>query len=75
MISIEGLTDRQRAICELLWSCSDLDSVRTLVAALPARDSRDAESIITVMVQDSLEEAEGLDHYRDHCDQLIQRLR
>jgi len=64
MITIEGLTQRQKAICELLWSCSDLDSVRTLVAALPKRDAQDAQSIVALMTQDSIEQELGLDQYQ-----------
>ena len=64
MITIEGLTHRQKSICELLWSCTDLDSVRTLVAALPKRDAQDAQSIVTLMTQDSIELELGLDQYQ-----------
>jgi hypothetical protein len=64
MITIEGLTARQKSICELLWSCTDLDSVRTLVAALPKRDAQDAQSIVALMTQDSIELELGLDQYR-----------
>jgi hypothetical protein len=64
MITIDGLTQRQKAICELLWSCSDLDSVRTLVSALPKRDAQDAQTIVTLMTQDSIELELGLDQYK-----------
>jgi hypothetical protein len=64
MITIEGLTQRQKSICELLWSCSDLDSVRTLVSALPLRDAQDAQSIVALMTQDSIELELGLAQYQ-----------
>jgi hypothetical protein len=71
MITIDGLTSRQKSICELLWSCTDLDSVRTLVSALPLRDRQDAQSIVTVMTQDSIESELGLDQYRSQAQQAI----
>ena len=71
MITIDGLTHRQKSICELLWSCTDLDSVRTLVSALPLRDRQDAQSIVTVMTQDSIESELGLDQYRSQAQQAI----
>jgi hypothetical protein len=71
MITIDGLTQRQKAICELLWSCSDLDSVRTLVSALPKRDAQDAQTIVTLMTQDSIEQDVGLDQYREQAQLAI----
>jgi hypothetical protein len=75
MITIDGLTSRQKSICELLWSCTDLDSVRTLVSALPLRDRQDAQSIIALMTQDSIESELGLDQYRSAADQAIAQAR
>jgi hypothetical protein len=75
MITIDGLTQRQKSICELLWSCTDLDSVRTLVSALPLRDALDAQSIVTVMTQDSIEEELGLDQYRAAAQAAITQAR
>jgi hypothetical protein len=71
MITIDGLTSRQKSICELLWSCTTLDSVRTLVAALPLRDRQDAQSIVTVMTQDSIEQDVGLDQYAAQAQAVI----
>ena len=75
MITIDGLTARQKSICELLWSCTDLDSVRTLVSALPLRDRQDAQSIVTVMTQDSIEQELGLDQYRAAAQAVIAQAR
>jgi hypothetical protein len=71
MITIDGLTSRQKSICELLWSCTTLDSVRTLVAALPLRDRQDAQTIVTLMTQDSIEQDGGLDQYRAQAQAVI----
>ena len=71
MITIDGLTQRQKSICELLWSCTDLDSVRTLVSALPLRDRQDAQTIVALMTQDSIEEELGLEEYSVHAQMAI----
>ena len=75
MITIDGLTARQKSICELLWSCTTLDSVRTLVSALPLRDRQDAQSIVTVMTQDSIEQELGLDQYKSAAELAITQAR
>jgi hypothetical protein len=75
MITIDGLTARQKSICELLWSCTDLDSVRTLVSALPLRDRQDAQTIVTLMTQDSIELELGLEQYKAHAQAVIAQAR
>jgi hypothetical protein len=75
MITIDGLTARQKSICELLWSCTDLDSVRTLVSALPKRDAQDAQTIVALMTQDSIELELGLEQYRTAAQQAIAQAR
>lgn len=60
MITITGLTDRQRTLMDLLWTCSSLEQVRELIAALPTRrDQQDAESLIDVLTWESIEQELG----------------
>jgi hypothetical protein len=57
MITISGLTTRQKTIMDLLWTCKDLEQVNTFIRALPTvADQRDAQSLIVIATQESLEE-------------------
>lgn len=66
MITISGLTDRQKNIMDLLWGCQDLDQVQTLIQALPTQqDRQDAHSLIKIATWESIEQELGLEEYRD----------
>ena len=75
MITIQGLTERQRAIAELLWTCNSQEDLDTLVRALPKASRADAESLITVILQESLEEDGHLDRYLESAQEVIDRVR
>ena len=64
MITITGLTARQKQVIDLLWNCTTLEQARALVAALPTeRDRADAGSLLLMVGWDCVELEEGLDQY------------
>lgn len=76
MITINGLTARQKNIMDLLWGCETIEQVHTLVEALPTtRDKQDAQSLILIATWDTIEEDMGLDEYSDQASNIISRCR
>lgn len=74
MITINGLTQRQKSIMDLLWGCETLEQVQTMIRALPTqRDQWDALSLIEIATQDSIEEEQGLDSYEAQALDIIHR--
>lgn len=74
MITISGLTDRQKSIMELLWSCSDIEQVRTLIQSLPTKqDQCDAESLVHIATWETLELEGVLDQFKESADAAIRR--
>ena len=72
MIRIENLTQRQRQIMDLLWSCKDMDQLKTLVNALPEhRDRLDAWSLVQIAQWESIEQECGLDRYETDAKNII----
>jgi len=60
MITIHGLTDRQRGIMDLLWNCNDLEQIQTLIQALPSKqDQYDARSLVLIATVESIEQELG----------------
>lgn len=55
MIEIHGLTGRQRMLCDLMWSCSELSELDSLISSLPREDQRDCESLKIIIVHEALE--------------------
>jgi len=75
-INIQGLTDRQRQLCDLMWSCRDLEQVRALIRALPTvEDQQQAETLMQVIIHESLEDQGGLNDYAEHAAGVVDRVR
>ena len=65
MITIHGLTERQRGIMDLLWNCSDIEQIQTLIQALPSKqDQYDARSLVLIATVESIEQELG---YSKEC--------
>jgi hypothetical protein len=76
MITITGLTDRQKSIMDLLWGCQDLEQLRALIQGLPTvRDRIDAQGLIWIAQTESLELEQGLEEYRDAANTAINSAR
>ncbi len=66
MISIQGLTNRQKSIMDMLWSMDSMDKVNAFIKALPTRqDQMDAATLIQIAVEETIEQEQGLDDYAD----------
>lgn len=54
MITIQGLTARQKKLAQLLWSVQDVEQYRVVMQSLQGRDRTDAQAITEIMVQEFL---------------------
>jgi hypothetical protein len=60
MITITGLTGRQKGIMDLLWNCRDLAQIQLFIKSLPTKaDQYDALSLVTIATQESIEQELG----------------
>jgi hypothetical protein len=48
-IQIEGLNNRQRALCDIIWACESQEQVLTFVRSLPQQQKREAEVMVEMM--------------------------
>ena len=64
MITIAGLTTKQKALMDVMWSMTDMANVTAFVKSLPKRDAQDCMSLITIATHESIEEDGGLDEYK-----------
>jgi hypothetical protein len=59
-----------------MWSCSDLKQVQGLIRALPTlEDQQQAETLMQVMIQESLEQQGAMDDYDQDAVDVIDRVR
>ena len=76
MITIQGLTVRQQQLCELMWACRDIEQVRALIRALPTlQDRQSAETLMLLIVHETLEDEGGLNDYAEDAVGVIDRVR
>jgi len=57
-IHIEGLTDRQRAIADVLWMMNGKDAVLGFIRSLEADTRKDAMVVLNMMVAAVMDEIE-----------------
>jgi len=75
MITIEGLTKKQRAIMEILWNCDSLDQAELFIKSMPThRDRCDAHSLMMLALYETLEEKDGLDEWEEMAKEWIATL-
>jgi hypothetical protein len=58
MITLEGLTQQQVQIAEMLWKCNSLEDVDRLVRNMPDTYRKDAMVLKELMIAASLDDVE-----------------
>ena len=71
-ITLQGLTQQQYQLAELLWNCDTQQDVELLKRSLPATHQRDAETIHQLMIAAVMD---GYDDITDDVRAVIDRLR
>jgi hypothetical protein len=71
MISIAGLTPKQRALMTVMWDMDSMDKVQSFIRTLSPQDARDAHSLLQVAIWESIEQEDGLDAYKDQAAGII----
>lgn len=70
MITISGLTAKQRVLMDVMWAMESMPAVEAFIKSLPTRDGQDCASLVTIAVQESLEQ-EGLEPYAEAAAAVI----
>ena len=72
--TIQGLTNRQLTIANLLWSFDSQDQVHAFIKALPTElDRKEAASLVQIMIHECLEEV--LDDHAESAQSVIDSVR
>ena len=74
MLSITGLSNKQKVLMHVMWAMEDMPAVEAFIKTLPTRDQLDCQSLVTIAVQESLEEDNRLDDYEQDARNLIARV-
>jgi hypothetical protein len=71
MITLSGLTPKQRALMTVMWDIDSVDKVQEFIRTLPAADARDAHCLLQMAIWESIEQDGGLDAYSDQARSVI----
>jgi hypothetical protein len=71
MITIQGLTPKQKALLTVMWDIDSVSKVKEFIGTLPAADARDAHSLLQMAIWESLEQEGELDAYMDQARSVI----
>jgi hypothetical protein len=74
MISITGLTNKQKVLMDVMWAMDTMPAVEAFIKSLPKRDQQDCESLVAIAVQESLEEDNRMEDYEQDTLDLIARV-
>ena len=50
MITLTGLSRKQKVLCDIMWTISTRDGVEDFISTLPATDQQDCRTLIELMV-------------------------
>jgi hypothetical protein len=73
MITISGLTPKQKALLTVMWDIDSVSKVQEFIGTLPAADARDAHSLLQLAIWESIEQQEGLEEYAQLARDCISR--
>jgi len=71
MITISGLTPKQKALLTVMWDIDSVTKVHEFIGTLPAADARDAHCLLQMAIWESLEQQGELDAYSDQARSII----
>ena len=61
MITIEGLSKKQRALADILWAMDGTEQVHAFIAALHPKDRKDAKIVCELMILACIDECEDVE--------------
>ena len=73
MITIQGLTHKQKVFMDVMWSMDSMPAVQAFIKTLPLRDGQDCASLVEIAVQESLEEDNRIQDYEELAGIVIAR--
>ena len=60
MITIQGLTEQQYKLADMIWSCDSQEDLERFIQGLPAEYKQDAESVHQLMIAAVFDQQEDI---------------
>ena len=75
MITIQGLTHKQKVFMDVMWTMESMPAVNAFINTLPTRDQQDCRSLVAIAVQETLEQEGRIADYEAIACSVIARAR
>ena len=76
MITITGLTHKQKAIMDILWACATAEQAQLFIRSMPtAKDRADANSLMQIAVLETYELEGAMELYASDAKDIIDSVR
>lgn len=75
MISIPNLTAKQKMLLDVMWNIENIQQVNAFITALPYKDRIDAQGLLKIAIDESLEHEGELDKYQADVARVIDKAR
>lgn len=72
---IDGLTERQVQLCDMLWACDTVDDVEELMNLLYEPERTQAQTLMQIMIMDSREEELSLMERYPDAEAMLEKLK
>ena len=74
MITITGLTHKQKVFMDVMWTMDSMPAVEAFIKSLPTRDQQDCPSLVQIAVQETLEQEGRIADYEADALSVIARV-
>jgi len=72
---IDGLNTKQVELCNQLWACDTMETVKLLMQTLTPAERATAETLMQIMIMDSREEELSLMERYPDAEAMLERLK
>jgi len=71
MITIPNLTAKQKMLLDVMWNIENISQVNDFINSLPYKDRIDAQGLLQIAIDESIEHEGGLTEWADEAQQAI----
>lgn len=72
-IEIHGLTSKQKALCDILWSFDSSELVNRFISTLPVADRKNCQLLVELMILAVADDVTDLSDAEQIIDKIAQR--
>jgi len=73
MPTLTNLTQKQKQLCDLIWSCETQEDLAQLIRALPRRYRQEAAALYQLILAECIDEEITEEYHCEQAQELLQK--